>query len=440
MPAQLDPTTLLGTILEGIGQPFYAVDKDWKVLLFNSHAARHFGIPAETLIGRELWNIDPAGKEGEPGRILMDGMRRREVIKGETMSIVGRWVTYCLFPIGDGMGVIFRDITDRKQAEAERDRRTAELETVLETTPTAVLFTGDGQQVIANRRAMELLRLPNRTLVGLQPFRMFRGDRELEADDTPMARALRGETIDDEVNVVEFPGGERRTLLWRAAPLFSPGGGIQGAVCAAADVTERHRYEEHLKLLLNELNHRVKNTLAMVQSIANQTLRKAEPAAAAAFEQRLFSLSAVHNLLTDASWTGARLHDVIRASLKAHLGDGQERLQLEGEDFRLQPKTAVALSIALHELATNALKYGALSAEHGSIAVQWSTAGDRFRLRWEERGGPHVEPPTQRGFGSRMIEGGLRHELQGDVRIDYRPDGLVCTIDAPLDFIRDAQP
>jgi two-component sensor histidine kinase len=239
---------------------------------------------------------------------------------------------------------------------------------------------------------------------------------------------------------VEFADGERRTMLWRAAPLDSADGEIQGAVCAAADVTERHRYEDHLKLLLNELNHRVKNTLTMVQSIASQTLRKSEPAAAAAFEQRLMSLSAVHSLLTDASWTGARLHDVIRASLKAHLGDGEDRLRLEGDDMRLQPKTAVALSIALHELATNALKYGALSADHGSIAVRWTTQDDRFRMRWEERGGPPVTAPDHQGFGTRMIEGGLRHELQGDVKIDYEPGGVVCTIDAPLGAIRDPQP
>ncbi|CAN5694382.1 hypothetical protein BH10PSE6_BH10PSE6_57230 [soil metagenome] len=120
----------------------------------------------------------------------------------------------------------------------------------------------------------------------------------------------------------------------------------------------------------------------------------------AAFEQRLMTLSAAHGLLTDESWDGAPLDAVARASLRA----AQERVSFEGEDLRLKPKSAVALSMALHELGTNALKYGALSVEQGSVTVRWSTSDGRFRLRWEEKGGPPVSPPAHRGFGSRMIE------------------------------------
>ena len=214
----------------------------------------------------------------------------------------------------------------------------------------------------------------------------------------------------------------------RAAPLRNAVGELQGAVAAAADVTERHRYEDRLKLLLNELNHRVKNTLTIVQSIATLTLKDADPGVRAAFEERLLTLSAAHGLLTDESWDGAQLDAVARASLRA----GQDRISFEGEDLRLKPKSAVALSMALHELGTNALKYGALSVEQGSVAVRWSTGGGRFRLRWEERGGPPVAPPGHRGFGSRMIARGLAAELRGEARIDWRPEGVVCIIDAPL--------
>ena len=157
-------------------------------------------------------------------------------------------------------------------------------------------------------------------------------------------------------------------------------------------------------------------------------MKDVDPVVRAAFEQRLLTLSAAHGLLTDESWDGAHLDAVARASLRA----AHERVSFEGEDLRLKPKSAVALSMALHELGTNALKYGALSVEQGSVAVRWSTSGDRFRLRWEERGGPPVSPPTHRGFGSRMIERGLAAELRGEARIDWRPEGVVCTIDAPL--------
>jgi two-component sensor histidine kinase len=222
-------------------------------------------------------------------------------------------------------------------------------------------------------------------------------------------------------------------LLLRAAPLRSKAGELQGAVCAAADVTERHRYEDHLKLLLNELNHRVKNTLAIVQSIAALTLKDIDAGARAAFEERLLTLSAVHSLLTDESWQGASIASVVGASLRT----ARERVSFGGDDLQLKPKSAVALSMALNELGTNALKYGALSSEHGTVAVHWTTDSGRFRLRWEETGGPTVAEPSRRGFGSRLIERGLAAELQGEVRIDWRPEGVVCTIDAPLDAIHE---
>jgi two-component sensor histidine kinase len=166
-------------------------------------------------------------------------------------------------------------------------------------------------------------------------------------------------------------------------------------------------------------------------------LRGSDSAARADFEQRLLTLGAVHGLLTNESWDGADLHAVVRASLKMHFGGKRERLSFAGEDFRLRPKSAVAVSMALHELGTNALKYGALSADGGSVAVRWTTADGRFRLRWEESGGPAVAPPSHRGFGSLMIERGLAAELQGEVRIDFRPAGVVCTIHAPIDVLRE---
>jgi PAS domain S-box-containing protein len=447
MAARPDAETLLATILEGIGLPFYAVDKDWRIYLYNGAAERHFGRPAEQMIGTTLWEHFGRDRTTERGRILEDAMARRETVEGEALSRMGRYVSYVMFPLGDGIGVFFRDVTDRRTAERQRAlaeealrKRSAELEAVLETIPTAVWFTTDREmrQVIGNRRAIELLRLPREVDLSLaldRPagFTVFRDGVELPPHERPLHRAARGETVSSELLEVRFDDGERRLLLLRAAPLRTAAGELQGAVCAAADVTERHRYEEHLRLLLNELNHRVKNTLAIVQSIATLTLKDTDAAARAAFEERLLTLSAVHNLLTDENWDGAHLDAVVRASLRT----ARERIRFDGPDMRIQPKSAVALSMALHELGTNALKYGALSAERGAVAVRWSTDDGRFRLRWEESGGPSVSPPTRRGFGSRMIERGLAAELQGEVRIDWRPEGVVCTIDSPLGAIHD---
>jgi two-component sensor histidine kinase len=399
------------------------------------------------MIGTMLWENFPQDRDAARGHILQNAMASRQIVKGETMSLTGRYVSYCIFPLGDGLGVIFRDVTDRRNAEKQREeaedalrKRTVQLEAVLETIPTAVWFTTDRElrHVIGNRRAIELLRMPREVdlssaLNRPKGFTVFRNGIAVPPDARPLHRAAHGEEVLDELLEVRFDNGDRRLLLMRAAPLRDQAGALQGAVCAGADVTERHRHEDHLRLLLNELNHRVKNTLAIVQSIASLTLKDADPALRAAFEDRLLTLSAAHNLLTDESWTGARLDAVARASLRA----ARERISFAGEDLRLKPKSAVALSMALHELGTNALKYGALSAAGGTVEVRWSVSEGRFRLCWQETGGPPVVPPSHRGFGSRMIERGLAAELQGEVRIDWPPEGVVCTIDAPLDVIHD---
>jgi two-component sensor histidine kinase len=454
-----DSGKLLHTIIEGLGQPFYAVDAEWRIYLYNSDAARHFGKPASEMIGRRIFDVYPQDVDAERGRILKHAMTSRQQIKGETMSLIGRYVSYVMFPLGDGIGILFRDVTDRRHAEELRDKaeealrkRSAELEAVLETIPTAVWFTNDpgARTLVANRRAAELLRTPTGKMPSLSAppttfapgerptYRFYRDDREVAPDDLPLQRAARGEEVRDELFEARFDNGDRRLLLMRASPLKSRQGSFQGAVCAAADVTERHRYEEHLRLLLNELNHRVKNTLAIVQSIANLTFKTSDPVARADFEQRLLTLSGVHTLLTEQNWQGAGLDSVVRAALKPHLGGARERLAFDGQDFRLKPKSAVAVSMALHELGTNAAKYGALSSGQGAVAVRWTTGDGRFRLRWQESGGPAVHPPKRQGFGTLMIERGLAAELQGEVKIDYRPTGVVCTIDAPIDALRES--
>jgi PAS domain S-box-containing protein len=203
---------------------------------------------------------------------------------------------------------------------------------------------------------------------------------------------------------------------------------------AQREIAERREAERHRTLLMNELNHRVKNTLATVQSIAAQTLRSSgiEADARAAFDARLIALSNAHNLLTGEHWVGATVGEVVETALRPHEAPGAERFAVSGPEVRLSPKTALALAMALHELATNAAKYGALSNEAGRIEVGWEISGERFRMRWAERGGPHVCPPARRGFGSRLVERGLAAELGGTVRLAYEPAGVTCTIDARL--------
>ncbi|HEV2080276.1 MAG TPA: HWE histidine kinase domain-containing protein [Allosphingosinicella sp.] len=202
-------------------------------------------------------------------------------------------------------------------------------------------------------------------------------------------------------------------------------------------VLERKRTEEHQRLLINELNHRVKNTLAVVQSVASQTFKgeAADPVARRAFENRLSALAAAHDVLTEQNWESASLHEVVRRT-GAGCGADEGRVIVEGPELRLAPGTAVALGMALHELCTNAVKYGALSNETGMVSIFWelpnSGEGRSLHLEWRETGGPPVSMPDKRGFGSRMIERALASELGGKAELQFLADGLRCVVDAPL--------
>ena len=181
-------------------------------------------------------------------------------------------------------------------------------------------------------------------------------------------------------------------------------------------------------LLTNELQHRVKNTLAMVQAIANQTFRASDKATKDSFLSRLVALGEAHETLTKANWTAAPIRDVIDAALNAHR-TRDNRFSIDGPYLLIGPKSALSLSLALHELATNAAKYGALSNDVGRVSVVWSIEENVFRLSWTESGGPLVTPPTRRGFGSNLIERSFANADGGGVRFDYRPDGLRCDIE-----------
>ena len=215
-------------------------------------------------------------------------------------------------------------------------------------------------------------------------------------------------------------------------------GGLRRLWGIQRDITDRMQAEEQRTLLIHELNHRVKNTLATVQSIASQTLRNARTMqeAKVAFEERLIALARAHDVLTQENWEGAKIRQIVDQALAPYAGQGRNRVEMRGPELRLLPRVALALSMALQELATNAVKYGALSSPQGRVLVAWSVeeAGPspRLCLRWEESGGPAVQPPTHQGFGSRLIERSLARELNGEARIEFRPDGVVCSVSAPL--------
>ena len=218
---------------------------------------------------------------------------------------------------------------------------------------------------------------------------------------------------------------------------------------AAAQLRDREAEEQRAlqrqRLMINELNHRVKNTLATVQSLARQSRgRPADTPGLAAFTERLMALARAHDLLTQSVWEGADLHDILHQTLEPY----EDRAVLAGPTVALTPNAALALSMVFHELATNAVKYGALSTPDGTVTVVWHVdplALHRLTLHWEERGGPSVSPPSRTGFGSRLIAASLKSDLGGEARFDYRPTGLVCVLTLSLprprgDGDNDAEP
>ncbi len=205
------------------------------------------------------------------------------------------------------------------------------------------------------------------------------------------------------------------------------------------DITKHKEAQDKSKMFIDELNHRVKNTLATVQAIVWQSFKKSSDTQIVreSIDSRLFALSRSHDLLTREHWNGVSFRDLVNEVLEPFrvAGDGAARFVIAGRNVRISPQTALALGVALNELATNALKYGALSNEAGCVLIEWAVApmpaGNRLIIRWQEKDGPTVAPPSRKGFGSQVIERGLCHELAGTVHLDFPEEGAVCTINIP---------
>ncbi|WKA27129.1 sensor histidine kinase [Bradyrhizobium roseum] len=229
--------------------------------------------------------------------------------------------------------------------------------------------------------------------------------------------------------------------LWRNLAITSVMGAallMVGLAFAVRMATQIARGEMLHNLLIEELNHRVKNTLAVLQSIATQTFRSASRTEREKFEGRLGALAEAHNLLSQEKWQGAELREVIARVLRPYLLSTPERMRMSGPRVPLSPRLAVVLSMIVHEIATNAAKYGALSNDTGTIAIDWEIIeeSDRRKLRliWTEAGGPPVTAPVQRGFGSRLIERSTRDQLGGEATVDFLPRGVVYTVSCALDM------
>lgn len=248
-----------------------------------------------------------------------------------------------------------------------------------------------------------------------------------------------GRPLGDMIVPLRGADGVFRPFLSRVTPLRNEAGEVMLWFGTDTDISEQQQLAEQRELLIAELNHRVKNTLAIVQSIAQQTRRATDTLEDfhASFLGRLHALARTHDLLTRERWEGASLEDILRETLAPYVhGTTGEEVRAAGPSVRLEPGRAVSLSMAFHELATNAAKYGALSRSGGHVDIAWAIESQSdettLRIEWLERGGPPVSPPAGRGFGSRLIEQTLARELAGEVSLEFAPGGLQCRMRFPL--------
>lgn len=295
----------------------------------------------------------------------------------------------------------------------------------------------DGHFVRVNEAICAITGRAREDLMGGYIFRDTHPD-DVDADRQAFLKQVAGELqfYSIEKRFVR-PDGRTIWISVRSSPVRTAAGTLLYLVRVVQDITERKESERRQKLLVDELNHRVKNTLATVQSLASQTSRSAGSPKefSSAFEGRLIALSKAHDQLTRHHWESAELRELLSGSLAPYAAASAERIVLRGEDLVLRPRAVLTLAMAVHELTTNAAKYGSLSVPTGSVKIQWGPVVEdgrkHLRIDWIESGGPPVSVPKRRSFGSRMIEGSLNAELGGIAKLNYPPEGVRCEMLIP---------
>lgn len=439
-PLNPESDARLAAVLDSIGDVYYALDGQWRLVLFNRRAEEFFGQNREDILGRHIWDLFPQGRATPFGDLLETAMRERTPQRMSAPSALraGRTVDIRIVPLGeDGLGVSIDDVTERTEAERAVKRSQQRLDLAVSANRIGIFdWHMPSGWAMWNGEMEDIFGIPRGTFEGHTDHfrrRVLPEDLSRIEAETDAAIAAGQDNVSYWFRIVR-PDASIRWVEGAATFLFGEDGEPRRMVGTNVDVTERKVAEEHQRLLINELNHRVKNTLAIVQGIAWQSFRAGGVPVSArdAFEGRLTALAAAHDVLTRQNWeAGSVLHIVAEATAPHHAGDG--RLTAEGPSVDLAPKTAVALALAMHELATNAVKYGALSTGAGRVEVRWAIEAGVLKLSWREIGGPPVVAHgIQRGFGARLLEQGLAGELDGSVTLEFRPEGLLCRMEAPL--------
>ncbi len=356
--------------------------------------------------------------------------------RASTMKGNWKWWHVAVSPIFDADGrwdrilSVSRDITELRESEEERDRFVRLVENSTDFVAMAHL---DGRIFFMNDAARGIVGLEDVDYTSLSIADFFQPDAlEIVMHEALPAVAERGSWSGD-LLFRHFGTGELIPMLYSVFPITDASGEMVGYGTVTRDIRERKQAEEDMRYLNGELAHRLKNVLTVIQSIAQQTLRNSPDTQTAgkALSARLVALGGATDILTGKSWRSADLRELAERTLAPHGGIG-ERIIIDGPPIVLQPEASMAFALALHELATNAAKYGALSNDMGIATLHWWVEGPdddaRLSVQWSERGGPPVIPPQRKGFGSVLIERSLRSYFKELSATDYRPDGLILNL------------
>jgi PAS domain S-box-containing protein len=414
---------------------------DGIILYVNDRLCELTGYPSSRLVGRDLASLF----EGELPTLVPEVTVEASLLRnGDEVMPVAVWSRP--ISIGDTTAMLIRltDLSIHRRAEqiaaAERFARS-----VLEqATEAVVVLSPDGHITHASWRAEQLAAQPP---VGCRFSAVF----PLEAQSTDEAGVLArfsAESLDTMLATRPFHGVEvklrddghaKSTFLLSAGPLIDETRANVGSIVTLTDITELKRAEEQQTMMVAELNHRVKNILAIVQSVASQTMRSSGTleSFADSFNGRLKALAIAHDILTQTRWIGIGLSELLATVLAPYRAPDGKRIIIKGPAVLLPARAVVPLSMVLHELTTNAAKYGALSTRQGSIDIAWQLSGgaqQSVELTWQERGGPKVggAPSGSVGFGTKLIDRVISHDLDGKTKVEFDPDGVRWAITFPL--------
>lgn len=426
------------------------IDRGLRLLRLNATLAAMIGGPLEEQAGRTIADLTgdcfPALEPVLTRVLAGETVRNLELDfprpGGEGERLVLRLHFYPVRHEAEqvaAIGAICEDVTAPRQAEVALEAEKDRLERLMISAPNVIYITDlqRHRNVFINPQIFDALgysqgELQGRSLEALNDLVHPEDHPALEELTQATRRSADGEVREAEYRI-RHADGRYRWFLLRETPFQRDAeGAIVQVLGTALDITARRQADDHQQMLIRELHHRVKNILATVQAIASATGRSAKTFAEFRddFSNRLVSLGRTHSLLTNEAWAGADLRDIFTNELQPYLGEGSERVTIEGPNVTIPRDMAVSVGMAIHELTTNAVKYGALSVPDGRVAVTIETDGaavePRLTVIWTERGGPEVKVPDRRGFGSLLLNRLLSSQLGGEVAIDYQPEGVVA--------------